>query len=90
MKLFAVDTGMAVDPAMPYYQHMRFEIEFFRRSPHQPAGETLRRNSGQFASEKDVETYGLIKRPEDADGFRIWKDGTLRKIISIRSERHDA
>jgi hypothetical protein len=37
---------------------MRFEIEFFLRSHDQPDGKTIRRNSGQFAREKDVETYG--------------------------------
>jgi len=55
-----------------------------------PTGETIRRNSGQFASEKDVEIYGLTRRPENADGFRVWKDGIVRKTISIRSESHDA
>jgi hypothetical protein len=40
---------------------LRFEIEFFLRSHDQPDGKTIRRNSGQFASEKDVETYGLLK-----------------------------
>ena len=69
---------------------MRFQIEFFRREPDQPDGRTVRRNSGQFASEKDVETYGLLYQPEGADGFRIWKDGTLRKTVSVVSARHDA
>jgi hypothetical protein len=65
---------------------LRFEIEFFLRSHDQPDGKTIRRNSGQFASENDVETYGLLKRPPEADGFRIWKDGVLRKTVSIRSD----
>jgi len=66
---------------------MRFEIEFFLRSHDQPAGKPIRRKSGQFASEKDVETYGLLKGPPEADGFRIWKDGVLRKAVSIRSDK---
>ena len=65
---------------------MRFEIEFFLRSYDQPDGKTIRRNSGQFASENDVKTYGLLKRPPEADGFRIWKNGVLRKTVSIRSD----
>jgi hypothetical protein len=69
---------------------MRFEFEFFHRSPDHTDGKNIRRNSGQFAGAKDAETYGLLKRPEQADGFRIWKDGALRKTVSIRSERHDA
>jgi hypothetical protein len=73
-----------------YFPDMRFEIEFFRRDADHPDGRTVRRNSGQFASEKDVEIYGFVKRPEDADGFRIWKDGALRKTVSIRSENGDA
>jgi hypothetical protein len=64
---------------------MRFQIEFFRRTEGEPDGEIIRRNSGQFASEKDVEIYGLTRRPEEADGFRILKDGVVRKTISIRS-----
>ena len=69
---------------------MRFDVEFFQHSHKHPNGKTVRRNSGQFASEKDAETYGFLKRPEQADGFRIWKDGALRKTVSIRSEEHDA
>jgi hypothetical protein len=68
---------------------MLFQIEFFRRTKTEPDGETIRRNSGQFASEKDVEIYGVTKRPEEADGFRILKDGAVRKTVSIRSETHD-
>lgn len=62
---------------------MLFEIEFFQRTKHHPDGETLRRNSGQFASERDAETYGITRRPEEADGFRLWKDGALQKTVSI-------
>jgi hypothetical protein len=65
---------------------MLFQIEFFRRTKEAPEGETFRRHSGQFASERDAETYGLTRRPENADGFRILKDGTVRKTISIRTE----
>jgi hypothetical protein len=74
----------------PIVEVMRLEIEFFVRSHDQPDGKTIRRNSGQFASENDAETYGLLKRPPEADSFRIWKDGALRKTVSIRSERDDA
>ena len=73
-----------------YCRVMRFEVEFFHRSHDHPDGKTIRRNSGQFANEKDAESYGLMKRPEQADGFRIWKDGALCRTVSIRSERHDA
>jgi hypothetical protein len=69
---------------------MLFQIEFFRRIEGVSYGQTIRRNSGQFASEKDAEIYGLTKRPEEADGFRILKDGVVRKTISIRSETHNA
>jgi hypothetical protein len=34
---------------------MLFQIEFLRRTEEAPDGEVIRRNSGQFASEKDVE-----------------------------------
>ena len=57
---------------------MRFEIEFFRCTNEEPHGKTTRRNSGQFASERDLEIYGLTARRDDADGFRILKDGTVR------------
>ena len=70
----------------PLSKGMRFQIEFFRRTKAEPDGEILRRNSGQFASEKDVEIYGLTRRPEEADGFRILKDGAIRKTVLIRSE----
>jgi hypothetical protein len=62
---------------------MRFDIEFFHRSEEHPEGKTVRRNSGQFASERDAETYGLIKLPEGANGFHIWTDGALRKTVRI-------
>lgn len=62
---------------------MRFQIEFFRRTEEGPGGVVVRRNSGQFASERDVEIYGLTQRPEDADGFRILKDGVIRKTVSL-------
>jgi hypothetical protein len=62
---------------------MRFQIEFFRRTAEKPDGEVVRRNSGQFASEKDVEIYGVTQRPEDADGFRILRDGVVRRTVSI-------
>jgi hypothetical protein len=65
---------------------MRFQIEFFRRAEGKPDGEVVRRNSGQFASEKDVEIYGVSQRPEGADGFRILKDGVVRKTVSITRE----
>ena len=64
-----------------------FQIEFFRCTNEEPQGRTIRRNSGQFASERDVEIYGLTARPEDADGFRILKDGVVRKTVSIRTEK---
>jgi len=66
---------------------MLFQIEFFRRTYQEPQGTTIRRNSGQFASERDVETYGLTAPPKDADGFRILKDGVVRKTVSIRTEK---
>ena len=69
---------------------MLFQIEFFRRTETEPDGTILCRNSGQFASEKDAETYGLTRRPEAADGFRILKNGTVLRTVSIKSERHDA
>jgi len=65
---------------------MRFQIEFFRYAREHPDGEVIRRNSGQFASEKDVEIYCLTRQPEDADGFRILKDGVALKTVSIRTE----
>lgn len=70
------------------YNGMRFDIEFFQRND-QSGGKTIRRDSGQFANERDAEIYGLIKRPEVADGFRIWNNGVLWKTVSIRSEKHD-
>jgi hypothetical protein len=72
--------------ASTYCRMMRFEIEFFRCTKQEPDGKVIRRNTGQFASERDVEAYGLIMRPDDADGFRISKDGVLRKTVSIRTE----
>lgn len=65
---------------------MLFQIEFFRRVEGKPDGVIVRRNSGQFASEKDAEIYGVSQRPEDADGFRILRDGTVRKTVSITRE----
>ncbi len=66
---------------------MRFQIEFFRHSEGKPEGVVVRRNSGQFASEKDVEIYGITERPDDADGFRILKDDAVRKTVLIKRER---
>ena len=66
---------------------MLFQIEFFRRTEGKTDGLVVRRNSGQFASEKDAEIYGVTQRPEDADGFRILKDDTVRQTISITPER---
>jgi hypothetical protein len=68
---------------------MTFEIEFFLRGEDHPDGKTIRRNSGHFASEKDAEIYGLSRRPSEAQGFRIWKDGAVRKTISISSDTGD-
>jgi hypothetical protein len=68
---------------------MLFQIEFFRCTNEEPKGKTIRRNSGQFASERDVEIYGLTSRPEDADGFRILKDGIVRKMVSIQTKGPD-
>ena len=65
---------------------MLFQIEFFGRTKEEPDGVVVRRNSGQFASEGDAETYGLTRRPDEADGFRISKDGTVRKTVSFRTE----
>jgi hypothetical protein len=62
---------------------MLFQIEFFQRTKENPDGAVVRRNSGQFASEKDVEIYAVIQRPEDADGFRILMDGAIRKTVSF-------
>ena len=71
----------------PIVVKMLFQIEFFRCTNQEPQGKTIRRNSGQFASERDAEIFGLTARPEAADGFRILKDGTVRKIVSIRTEK---
>lgn len=66
---------------------MLFQIEFFRFATDDRRKEvTLRRNAGQFASERDVEIYGLAQRPEDADRFRILKDGAVCKTVSIKVE----
>jgi hypothetical protein len=65
---------------------MLFQIEFLRRDADEPNGIVVRRNAGQFASEKDAETYGLTKHPAEADGFRILKDGAVRKTVSIRTD----
>ena len=66
---------------------MLFKIEFFRRAKDEPDGIVVRRNAGQFASEVDAETYGLTRHPKDADGFRILKDGAVRKTVSMRTGR---
>ena len=73
--------------ARHHCNRMLFQIEFFRRTNQEPQGKTIRRNSGQFASERDVEIYGLTAGPIDADGFRILKDGAVRKTVSIRTEK---
>lgn len=65
---------------------MLLQIEFFRRSNENSDGEPLRRRSGQFANERGAETYGRMRRPESADGFRIQKDGMVRKTVLIRTE----
>lgn len=62
---------------------MRFEIEFVRCAD----GKIVRRNTGQFANERDVEIYAISKRPDNADGFRILKDGLLLKTMSIQTEK---
>ena len=64
---------------------MLFQIEFFRYTQERPGEEVIRRNSGQFASEKDVEIYGRTRHPEGADGFRILQHGALRKTVPIRA-----
>jgi hypothetical protein len=69
---------------------MLFQIEFFRGPTDKPGDDIVRRNSGQFASEKDVEIYGRMKRPAEATGFRILKNGVVRKTIFIQSEAPDA
>jgi hypothetical protein len=59
---------------------MRIDIEFFRCTDVGSEGRTVRVNSGQFASVKDAEKYGLLYYPRDAEGFRIIVDGDVRKI----------
>ena len=66
---------------------MLFQIEFFRCTNEEPQGKTIRRNSGQFASERDAEIYGFTARPEGADGFRILKDGAVRKTVSGKAPK---
>lgn len=72
-----------------YLVGVLFEIEFFQRTKDHPGGETLRRNSGQFANERNAETYGITRRPKEADGFRLWKDGALLTTVSIGSRPND-
>ena len=67
---------------------MRFDIQFFRGDA--PDVQTVSRRSGQFASERDAEIYGVMRRPEEAEGFRIWKDGVLQKAVTIRPEKQGA
>ena len=69
---------------------MLLEIEFFRRTSAEPAGKTVRRHVADFPSQKESESYGLSNRPDEADGFRIYDTGILRKTISVRPETHDA
>jgi hypothetical protein len=57
------------DIASPYHLAMRLEIEFFRQTSEEPGGTIVRRNTGQFASERDVEIYGLTMGPREANGF---------------------
>jgi hypothetical protein len=87
---FMPGRGVAASRGDDHIVGMRFEIEFFIETDDQSEGRTIRRNSGQFASERDVEIYGLTQRPEEADGFRILKDGVVRKTVSIESEKHEA
>jgi len=79
--------GLEPRVARPHCRGMLFQIEFFRCTNEEPQGKTIRRNSGQFASERDAEIYGFTARPEGADGFRILKDGAVRKTVSIRTEQ---
>ena len=83
----AYTEGLESRVARPHCRRMLFQIEFFRCTNEESQGKTIRRNSGQFASERDAEIFGLTARPEAADGFRILKDGTVRKIVSIRTEK---
>jgi hypothetical protein len=66
---------------------MRFQVEFLHHSNEHADGIVIRRNSGQFAGERDVEIYAITRRPEDADGFRILRDGVVRKTVSIQTEK---
>ena len=66
---------------------MRLQIDFFRHTEEEPGWIIVRRKSGQFASQRDAEIYGLTKRPEAADGFRILRGGVIQKTVSIRTEK---
>jgi hypothetical protein len=81
-----IDRGLESAAVRLYCRGMRLQIEFFRRTEEAPDGLVVRRNSGRFASERDAEIYGLTGRPDDVDGFRILKDGALRKTVPIRTE----
>jgi hypothetical protein len=71
----------------PHISGMRFEIEFLQHSNEHPDGIVIRRNSGQFARERDVEIHAITGRPEDAEGFRILRDGVVRKDRRVDPNR---
>ncbi len=73
----------------PYHFGMTFEIEFFRRTKAHPAGKAVGRHKAEFANHEDAKAYGLINRPEEADGFRIYVDGAPKGEVSVRPEIHD-
>jgi hypothetical protein len=68
---------------------MIFEIEFFRRTKAEPAGKTIERHQTDFASLKAAAEYGLINRPDAADGFRICCNDITKRTVSVRPGTHD-
>lgn len=61
---------------------MSFKIEFFQQTPAQPQGAGGERLEA-FASRRAAVAFALRHRPTQASGFRLYKDGTLLRIMSF-------
>lgn len=60
---------------------MAFQIEFFRHAVADPQGETLGPRLEAFSSRRAAVAFAERHRPAEADGFSLYQDGQLLRIV---------
>jgi hypothetical protein len=71
------------------YNILMYEVEYFRRTKFNPSGALIGRYKLDLFHIDNAIKEALTSRPAEADGFRLYLFGRIRRTVTIRPEIHD-